>query len=394
MKIALLMVAIGDLSGSGGAERYFADLHQFLASDPANDVKLVTSRMALSRLRAAGRSTRSSGILPLRLGRGPGQGRASLVWVTLRLLWVTLSRRFDIVHVCLPTPTYVPMAAVLTRLPRWMRPRVTLGVIDCTVAANFDSRPPRDLYERQVCEAHSYYFRWTSLDGVYSWYQSFADVARRRHLLPRSTVIRAARFCFTDPNHFQPAPVKDRVVVFAGRLSEQKRPLVFVDAVAFIQRYCPAAIDDWRFEMYGTGPLHDAVQERITLHGLEAVIRVSYRPDLAPVFGRSRLFVSTQADENFTSLAMLEAMAAGNAVVAEDIGQTREFVQPGYNGIVVPHGTAETFGAGMIEYLNHPERHEAMAIASRRLVTDVHTIEHFAADITSFWREVVGGGVG
>src|SRR5215831_12210893 len=121
MKIALLMVAIGDLSGSGGAERYFADLHQFLASDPANDVKLVTSRMALSRLRAAGRSTRSSGILPLRLGRGPGQGRASLVWVTLRLLWVTLSRRFDIVHVCLPTPTYVPMAAVLTRLPRWMR---------------------------------------------------------------------------------------------------------------------------------------------------------------------------------------------------------------------------------------------------------------------------------
>ena len=30
-----------------------------------------------------------------------------------------------------------------------------------------------------------------------------------------------------------------------------------------------------------------------------------------------------------------------------------------------------------------------MAAASRALVTDVHTIEHFADDIMAFWRDVI-----
>jgi glycosyltransferase involved in cell wall biosynthesis len=112
---------------------------------------------------------------------------------------------------------------------------------------------------------------------------------------------------------------------------------------------------------------------------------------MAPVFARSRLFVSTQAFENFTSLAMLEAMAAGNAVIAEDVGQTREFVRPGENGHLVTSATADAFADAMADYLRHPERQDAMATESRRVATEVHTIEHFAGDITTFWRDVLRG---
>lgn len=389
MKVALVMVAVGDLRGSGGAERSFADLFAHLRRRGRDEVALVTARASMDRLREAGRLASEDGVVALPLGRKPAQGRVGIAWMTLVLLWVTLTRRYDLVHVCLPTPSYVPYAAVLAWLPRAWRPKLAITVIDCTLAPNLASGHASDLYEQQVLDAHRMYFRWARLDGVYSWYEAFVSVSHDQRLLPGDTIVSAARYCFTEPDRFRPAPAKEPLVVFAGRLSEQKRPLLFVDAVAALRARVPALVAAWHFEMYGQGVLEREVKARIAQHGLGGVITLAYAIDMAPVFARSRLFVSTQAFENFTSLAMLEAMAAGNAVVAEDVGQTRLFVQPNENGALVSPATAEGFADAMAAYLRHPERHDAMAAASRTLTTDVHTIEHFTVDLTKFWGEVL-----
>jgi len=307
----------------------------------------------------------------------------------LALAWATLGRGFDVVHICLPTPSYVPYAALVTRLPPAWRPRVTLTVLDCTLAHHLTEGGAVDLYEQQVLRAHQMYFRWTRLDGIYTWYRAFVDAARSLHLVSNRALLVAARYCFTDPGRFAPAPAKSRTVVYAGRLSAQKRPLLFVDAVASLLRRHADIARGWSFEMYGGGVLESEVRARIAALNLERAIRLTSAPDLAPVFARTQLFVSTQAYENFTSLAMLEAMAAGNAVIAEDVGQTGEFVRAGQNGHVVSPATAAAFADAIAEYLRHPELHDAMAAESRRLATEVHTIEHFADDITAFWRDVV-----
>jgi glycosyltransferase involved in cell wall biosynthesis len=315
----------------------------------------------------------------------------SIAWMTIRLFWTTLTRRYALVHVCLPTPIYVPYLAALSRLPRSIRPKLALTVIDCTVAGSFEAPPAPGTYERQVLEAHRRFFRWTRLDGIFSWYQAFVDLAARRAILRNAPAVTAAKYCFVDPQRFKPVARKKPLVVFAGRLSEQKRPLLFVDAVAHLLRQCPDVRGAWRFEMYGKGDLERIVHARIVDQGLAEVITLTSAADLAPVFARSRLFVSTQAIENFTSLSMLEAMAAGNAVIAEDVGQTREFVHPGENGLLVSAATPEAFATAIAEYLRHPERHDAMAAASRRIATEIHTVEHFAADITAFWNDVALG---
>jgi glycosyltransferase involved in cell wall biosynthesis len=390
MKVALLMVVVSDLAGSGGAERQFSHLHEFMtaAADGA-DVTLITAARSLERLRAAGRLTRAPGVLTFRLGSHPARGKVAVAWLTWRLLWATLIRRFDLVHVCLPTPTYVPFLAVLSRLPRSLRPRLVLNVIDCTLSESLEKAPPAGTYERQVLDAHRMYFRWAKLDGLFSWYRAFVETAANGVRIAGHPVMRAARFCFTDPSRFQPASIKDDLVVFAGRLSEQKRPLMFVDAIATLRKREPQLIAGWRFEMYGRGVLQPAVADRIAQHGLADILTVTHAMDMAPIFARSRLFVSTQAFENFTSLSMLEAMAAGNAVIAEDVGQTREFVRDGENGLLVRTAAADDFAAAMADYLRHPERHAALAAASRHLATSVHTIEHFADDITTFWHDVL-----
>jgi glycosyltransferase involved in cell wall biosynthesis len=190
-----------------------------------------------------------------------------------------------------------------------------------------------------------------------------------------------------------PAAVKEKLAIFAGRLSAQKRPLLFVEAVASLLRRHADIARGWSFEMYGGGVLESDVRARIAALNLERAITLTSAPDLAPVFARSQLFVSTQAYENFTSLAMLEAMAAGNAVIAENAGQTDEFVKHGRNGYVIAEpASADAFADAMAEYMRRSDTHERMAAASRALATEVHTIEHFAADIMSFWRDVAGRG--
>lgn len=379
------MVAIGDLSGSGGAERQFSDLYEYLHRTTPGRVVLVTDKASQQRLREAGRLQSIDGVVALGLGRRVAQSKIGIARLTIALLMETVGRGWDVVHICLPTPSYVPFAALLTALPRAWRPRVAVTVIDCTVAPNLAGNTPADLYEQQVMDAHRLYFKWTVLDGVYTWYRSFVDAAKSLRLFPAGTTVTPARHCFTDPARFKPQAVKENVAVFAGRFSTQKRPLLFVDAVASLRRRHPAVIGGWRFEMYGGGVLEPEVRARIAEHGLGDLITVSRVPDLAPVFAKTRVFVSTQAFENFTSLAMLEAMAAGNAVIAEDVGQTREFVKHGENGLLVSPASADAFADAIAEYIRRPELSAPMAAASRAMTTEVHTIENFAADITAFW---------
>jgi glycosyltransferase involved in cell wall biosynthesis len=386
--VALVLAAVGDLSGSGGTERQFSDLFIYLQRHRPGRVTLVTTAAAIEQLRTTGRLQPTDDVLALPIGRSGPRGRLGVLRLTLALIAATLRHRWDIVHLCQPTPVYVPYAALITRLPRSLRPRVALTVVDCTLAHRwFDPSSSSDVYEAQVVAAHRMYAKWTRLDGVYSWYRAFVDLARNARLFSNAALT-AARYCFTDPGRFTPAPAKAPVVIFAGRLSEQKRPLLFVEMVGELMKAEPSLARGWSFVMYGRGPLEAAVRQRIADLGLEQAITLTHAPDLAPVFARSRVFVSTQAFENFTSLAMLEAMAAGNAVIAEDVGQTGEFVRDGHNGFVFTGAAPAALAAALARYLRAPQDHDRMAGASRAIATEVHTIEHFADDIAAFWAAV------
>jgi glycosyltransferase involved in cell wall biosynthesis len=231
IRVALLLATVGDLSGSGGTERQFSDLFEFLRGRDGRRVDLVTAAIAVRRLREAGRLTSDDGVIALPLGSAPGQSKAAIAWLTIVLLWTTLRHQWDVVHICQPTPAYLPYAAVITRLPKPWRPRIAMTVVDCTLAHTLESaRRPDDLYERQVIDAHRLYSRWARLDGIFSWYRAFVAAAGRTRLFATARM-RAAKYCFTNVDRFAPGR-KDDVVIFAGRFSAQKRPRLFVFSIA------------------------------------------------------------------------------------------------------------------------------------------------------------------
>jgi len=337
--VALLLLGAGDLSGGGGAERQFADFFDHCSAHPDGRFRLslLTDRYLFEQLRATGRLSGSGDIVIL---GGPSRrpprlrtirGIAYNLGLTARLLWALARNRYDMVHVCMLLPGHFSAMTLLRLLPRKFRPLITVMVIDCTFAHRLDS---------DAVLKHGTYFHFLRPDGVFTWYEKAREVIVRDLVRP-SVPVRAARYCFANTTRFQPAATKQPQIVWAGRMDEQKDPLFFVEAVRIAFADSPGIFSRWTFRMFGKGPLEPAVRRKIAEAGLGERIEVSFAADLAPVFAASSIFVSTQSFENFTSLAMMEAMSAGNAIASRNVGQTGYFVRPGSNGLLLERDTPE-----------------------------------------------------
>jgi glycosyltransferase involved in cell wall biosynthesis len=151
-------------------------------------------------------------------------------------------------------------------------------------------------------------------------------------------------------------------VVFAARLHPEKGALLYLEAVARVRLTHPWA----RFALMGRGEEEVAVARRLAGLGLEGVVRRGHATDLAPLFARSRVFVSCQRYENLGSSSLLEAMASGNAVVATDVGQTWRIVDGAVGRRVPPDPAALATAIGAL--LDDPAEAGRLGRAARARV--------------------------
>lgn len=385
-RIALLLVGARNISGGGGAERYFADL--FLAAvrraNPEQTLILFTDHATVAALAAIGRDLAPQDTVIL-----PAAGRATALVQAVAFLLHLLRRRIDIVHIAQALPRHLLWLQALKCIPRGRRPRVSLNVNDARLAHGLLQEPIVPSAAIPWLERRTYdaFFRGGQLTGLMVWYALFVErfSLRYRRVPP---VVHAARHCFVDTDRFAPAVDKRRWVVFSGRLIDLKRPLMFVDGVAHALQQAPALLAGWRFFIFGNGPLLAAVKSRIEELGLRKCVTMGAHDDLRATLAQSSIFVSTQDFENFTSLAMLEAMASGNAIIARDVGQTGLFVRPRSNGLLISsEGNASDLGRCLVAAAGS-DMLAAWGAESRRISMETHTVEHVLGEFDRFWCEV------
>jgi glycosyltransferase involved in cell wall biosynthesis len=201
-----------------------------------------------------------------------------------------------------------------------------------------------------------------------------AGVDRDKVLCSMGSVVDTARF--------RPSAVKEPLVVFAGRLVEEKNPLLFLAAMPAIHRAIPEA----RFGMFGEGPLRERVEAQIDRLGLRTVIRTGFVNDMAPILGPATIFVSLQRRDNFPSQGLLEAMASGLATVATDVGLTHRLVDE-ETGVRVPP-SADRIAQAVIDLLRHPERCRIMGERARQRVSDMHSEHRYQAHLSALYARV------
>ncbi len=176
-----------------------------------------------------------------------------------------------------------------------------------------------------------------------------------------------------DLEHFRPAAVKEPWVVFAGRLIEDKNPLLFVEAAAMVRRRVPEA----RFFLFGDGPLASEVEAAVKRLGLQGVMTWGFCADPAPVLAKGAVFVSLQRQDNYPSQSLLEAMASGLASVATDVGLTWRLVDETTGVRVKPEAAA--VAEAVVALLRDSDRQRRMGEAARRRVSEEHSEEQYRA---------------
>jgi len=117
-------------------------------------------------------------------------------------------------------------------------------------------------------------------------------------------------------------------VAFVGRLVEDKGAQILVDVI----RRMAASDSRVHFTIFGDGPfrrrLMEAKTENYTLLGNRP------REEVLDALRSIQVILFLSAVENVPSLALLEALAMGKAVVATNVGDTPRFLSDGQNAVL------------------------------------------------------------
>ena len=373
-----LWIAGDSLWGGGGAERRFGRMAAHLCgrASPWPVYLLMSSRMRRS-FAEAGIALPDAHVISTDAGNaGPSASAPAprgIVGVGRRALRESRQIRrlcqthgLDVVHF---------LAASYFELPFLLcKPR------NVTVAFSVVAHGYLTAYERLSWKARLalrlYLDRADAIDSLYSGFEKrFPRYADKALVTPCS---------FTDYGRFSPAPVREKWVVFAGRLEKAKNPLLFLDALDRISTEMRAA--GWKAFLLGGGGLQPEIEAFIRARNLGDLVTVERVVDTATRLCRSGIYVSLQDGENYPSQSLLEAMAAGNAVVATDVGDTRRLVGP-ESGVLIPAGRADELASALQRLMGAPEIRTAMGAQARAFVVERHSVERAANHLLAVWEQ-------
>ncbi len=225
--------------------------------------------------------------------------------------------------------------------------------------------------------------RFAALPDVYAHASavvtlSEADAAYWRHACPRVYV--TANPLTYHPEETPVNALRGKTILWAGRLSKEKRPLDAIDILAKVVQRVPEA----RLLLVGGGDeaLRGAIERRIEAHGLTGHVTLpGYQTDMTPWYRQSDLFLCTSAYEGF-SLTMAEAQTHGIPCVT--YGMPYLTILEGGGHISVPQGDINAAAEALIRLLTDGPARIALGHAARRNVE-----EHLCGNPTDLWRRIL-----
>lgn len=198
---------------------------------------------------------------------------------------------------------------------------------------------------------------------------------RRLRLLPARVPSGIVNGSGVDLRVFRAQPLPDAVAfLMIARFLRDKGIREFAEAAASLKREHPEVrimLAGWRDDS------PDSISEEelgaMIESGIEHLGRLD---DVQPALANCSVYVLPSYREG-TPRSVLEAMAAGRAIITTDAPGCRETVVDGRNGFLVPTHDASALYAAMRRFVEDPDLAISMGAASRQLVEakyDVHDV--------------------
>jgi phosphatidylinositol alpha-mannosyltransferase len=229
------------------------------------------------------------------------------------------AERFDLLHFHEP---FVPfLSLVMLRRSRSVNVATFHAYAGWSLAYEFGRRflggYGRRLHGRIAVSAAARHFADRYFPGDYKAIPNGVDLSRFEGITPLE------RWQDGTPN-----------ILFLSRLEDRKGVMELLKAFRLLRRSgC-----DCRLLLAGAGPLEKQVRRYVLtrrLGGVELLGRVSEEEKLR-LFATADVFVAPATGRESFGIILLEAMAAGRAIVASDIHGYRSVVRRGEQGLLVP----------------------------------------------------------
>lgn len=171
-----------------------------------------------------------------------------------------------------------------------------------------------------------------------------------------------------------------------GRLVPIKGLTYLLSAVDRLRR---SSKTDFRLLIVGDGPLRATLERQVSDLGLQDKVRfLGWRFDLERVYADLDIVVLSSLNEG-TPVCLLEAMAAGKAVVATEVGGVPELVDDGRTGLLVAPRNVEAMVQAIARYAADPDLRRRTGERGRESVYSRYDVSTLVANTTNFYLELV-----
>ena len=198
-----------------------------------------------------------------------------------------------------------------------------------------------------------------------------------RHKLIRKYRVKESKISVipngVDTDYFSPnftKLVSPPIIIYIGRLVDQKDPLTLLESFRNIKQKIP----DAQLLVVGNGPLRSLLKSFIKHHQMNQHISlVAGTTDIRKYLHQAQVFLLPSLYEGSPNI-VIEAMACGLPVVATNTSGIPELIEHGINGYLVQPRDSKKMAKWTIRLLQNKDIREKMGENARKRVVKNHNI--------------------
>jgi glycosyltransferase involved in cell wall biosynthesis len=170
--------------------------------------------------------------------------------------------------------------------------------------------------------------------------------------------------------NYKPGKGLERVIEVAGRLQDEAPEL--------------------RYVLVGEGPFRERLEAEIRDRRLESVVVLNgTEADARAVYPAFDIVVQASDSEGLPNV-VLEAASAGRAIIATDVGGTRDVLTDGTDGVLVPAGDAAALGQAVLRVAHDPALRDRLGRAAHERAEEFSPA-HLAERTAALYRQLLDG---
>ncbi len=176
------------------------------------------------------------------------------------------------------------------------------------------------------------------------------------------------------------------LVTWLGRMTEIKRVDDLLRAFADLRGRGVDAV----LALVGDGPNREGLEQLAERLGIRDAVRFTgFRRDVGSIYRASDVVALSSANEG-TPVSLIEALAAGCAVVTTDVGGAVDVLDGGRVGFLVPAGDTKAFADRLEDLGRQSELRHEFGAAGREHVLSRYSVDRLVRDVDRLYRGLLG----